>query len=205
MSHSGAGLVGHDPGLTGERVKVPLLAELLAREMGSREMAHSRRVWVDLGGVQSGLVERLAGGRNRLIVADLGSAREDADAQWHLPGDQLEPAFRAEPIDCYLCWDLLNYMGPEQLGDISRHLAHRARPGCSMHALIQYSGTSMSPTPGRYRLNPDGQLSVVPVDVPSIKTPRYSPKALEKAMPELRVERTMLLNNGMQEFLFILR
>lgn len=193
-------MAGQAPGQTAERVKVPLLAELLARDVGDR-----RRVWADLGSAQSGLVEQLTRGRNRLIVADLPAARDDADAQWHIPDSVLESAFGIEPVDCYLCWDLLNYMRPEQLGDISRHVARRARPGCSVHALIQYSGTSMSETPSRYGLEADGQLSVVPADAPSTKTPRYSPKALEKAMPELRVERTMLLNNGMQEFTFSIR
>lgn len=183
-----------------ERVKVPLLVELLARDVGDR-----RRVWADLGRAQSGLVERLADARNRLIVADLPGALEGGDSNWHRPDKVLDARFWAEPVDCFLCWDLLNYMRPEQLGELSRRIAHRAQAGSSVHALIQYSGTSMSETPGRYGMNADGQLTVVPADAPSTKTPRYSPKALEKTMPELRVERTMLLNNGMQEFIFGVR
>lgn len=200
MSNAAASLAGPGPGHTAERVKVPLLVELLAREIAGR-----CRVWADLGSAQSGLVERLSGGRNRLIVADLPGALEVGDAHWHRPDKVLDEKFWAGPVDFFLCWDLLNYMRPEQLGELSRRITRRARPGSSVHALIQYSGTSMSETPGRYRLNPDGQLTVVPADAPSTKTPRYSPKALEKAMPALRVERTMLLNNGMQEFIFGVR
>ena len=200
MSHAVASLAGQDPGHTAERVKVPLLVELLARDVGDR-----CRVWADLGRAQSGLVERLTGGRNRLIVADLPGALLGGDANWHHPDKVLDENFWTEPVDCFLCWDLLNYMRPDQLGELSRRIARRARTDSSVHALIQYSGTSMSETPGRYGLNDDGRLTVVPVDAPSTNTPRYSPKALEKAMPELRVERTMLLNNGMQEFVFSVR
>ena len=200
MSNAAASLAGQGPGHTAERVKVPLLVELLSREVGDR-----RRVWADLGSAQSGLVQRLTGGHNRLIVADLPGALEGGDANWHRPDKVLDEKFWAEPIDCFLCWDLLNYMHPEQLGDLSSRISRRARAGACIHALIQYSGTSMSETPGRYGMNDDGQLTVVPADAPSAKTPRYSPKALEKAMPELRVERTMLLNNGMQEFIFGVR
>lgn len=200
MSHAAASPAGQGPGPAAERVKVPLLAELLARDAGDR-----RRVWADLGSAQSGLVEQLTDGRNRLIVADLPGALEGGDAHWHRPDKVLDEKYWAEPVDFFLCWDLLNYMRPEQLGELSRRVAHLARAGSSVHALIQYSSTSMSETPGRYGLNADRQLSAVPADAPSTKTPRYSPKALEKAMPELRVERTMLLNNGMQEFIFSVR
>ena len=204
MSNAAASRAGPEPGPSVERVKVPLLAEVLAGESWS-EAGSRRRVWADLGSAQSGLVDQLTGGRNRLIVADLPGALESADAQWHIPDKRLDETFWAEPIDCFLCWDLLNYMRPEQLADLSRRVAHRARVGSGVHALIQYSGTSMCRTPGRYRLEADGLLSVVPAGSPSTATPRYSPKALEKAMPELRVERTMLLNNGMQEFMFSVR
>ncbi|HKL53969.1 MAG TPA: hypothetical protein VJ902_08420 [Wenzhouxiangellaceae bacterium] len=200
MSHVAASLAGDNPGPTAEHVKVPLLAQLLADETGDR-----RRVWADLGSAQSGLVEQLTGGRNRLIVADLPGALGDDDAQWHLPDQVLEEAFWFEPVDYFLCWDLLNYMSLEQLGELSRRVARRTRAESRVHALIQYSGTSMSETPGRYDLEADGLLRVARVDARSIGTPRYSPKALEKAMPDLRVERTMLLNNGMQEFMFGIR
>lgn len=200
MSNAAASLAGHTHGGSPERVKVPLLAELLASGSADR-----RRVWADLGSAQSGLVDRLTGGRNRLIVADLPAALASADAQWHLPDKVLDEMFWTDPVDCILCWDLLNYMNTEQLGELSRRVARRSRSGSSVHALIQYSGTSMSRSPGRYGLESDGQLSVVPDDSPPTGTPRYSPKALEKAMPELRVERTMLLNNGMQEFMFNVR
>src|SRR6056297_1436603 len=200
MSNAAPTLAGQAPGHSRERVKVPLLAELLAGGSADR-----RRVWADLGSAQSGLVEQLTGGRNRLIVADLPGALANADAQWYLPDKALDEMFWTEPVDGILCWDLLNYMDPGQLGELSRRVGRLARPGSSLHALIQYSGTSMSRFPGRYGLDSDGQLSVVPADAPQTRTPRYSPKALEKAMPQLRVERTMLLNNGMQEFMFSVR
>jgi len=200
MSNAAASLAGQKTGQTAECVKVPLLAELLARDIRDR-----CRVWADLGSAQSGLVSQLTGGRNRLIVVDLPAALEAHQVHWHLPDTVLDERFWAEPVDCFLCWDLLNYMQPGQLGELSRRVARRGGNECSVHALIQYSGTSMSKMPGRYGLEASGQLRVVPVGATSTETPRYSPKALEKAMPELRVERTMLLNNGMQEFIFDVR
>ena len=200
MSNAVAGLSGQNSSPTDKRVKVPLLLELLARNVGDRSC-----VWADLGCAQSGLVDRLTGDRNRLIVVDLPRALEVDDAHWHLPDKVLDEKFWSEPVDCFLCWDLLNYMHPEQLAELSRQFARRSRTGSRVHALIQYSGTSMSAAPARYVIEADGQVSTLATEAPSTKTPRYSPKALEKAMPELRVERTMLLNNGMQEFMFSVR
>lgn len=188
------------PGPSVERVRVPLLLELLAWD-GRRH----RRVWADLGGAQAGLIARLTGTPSRLIIADLPAALRDDTEQWHLPDGILNASFWSEPVDCFLCWDLLNYMRPDQLGELAECVARLGGSGCRVHALIQYSGKTMAETPGRYSLDEDLQLSVSDPDAARTQTPRYSPKALEKAMPELRVERTMLLNNGMQEFVFSLR
>lgn len=188
------------PGPSEERVRVPLLSELLAWD----DRRH-RRVWADLGGAQAGLIARLTGTPSRLIVVDLPAALLDDAEQWHLPDGILDASFWSEPVDCFLCWDLLNYMRPDQLGDLAERIAPLGSSDCRVHALIQYSGKTMPRTPGRYSLDEDLQLSVSDPDAALAQTPRYSPKALEKAMPELRVERTMLLNNGMQEFVFSLR
>ena len=197
MTNAAVSQAGPAPGPTAERVRVPLLAELLANAPSDRS-----RVWTDLGKAQAGLVAKLSGGRNRLIVVDLPDARRAGKSDWHLPEKVLAPGLWSEPIDIFLCWDLLNYMDAARLNELSCAMARLARSHCKVHALIHYSGTRMAEAPGLYGLEPDGQLLIQPVGSASVATPRYSPKALEKAMPALHTERTMLLNNGMQEFLF---
>lgn len=200
MSHAAASQAGRTPGPSAERVRVPLLAELLERDVRGR-----RRIWADLGASQAGLIARLTDSASRLIVSDLPAALLDGNANWHLPDSVLETSFWNESVDCFLCWDLLNYMRPDQLAELSQRIARLGGSDCRVHALIQYSGKTMTAIPGRYSLDDDLQLTVSTADGPMTQTPRYSPKALEKAMPQLQVERTMLLNNGMQEFVFGLR
>lgn len=200
MTNAAVSQSGQTPGPSVEHVRVPLLAQLLAPAT-----LITRCVWVDAGRAQSGLIDRLTGTPGRLIVADLPRALEDHAAGWHLPDNGLAEAVWSEPVDRFLYWDLLNYMQKDQLAELSVSIASRASVNCTIHALIQYSRTTMTEAPACFNLADDLQLQVTESGQRETSTPRYSPKALEKAMPELRVERTMLLNNGMQEFLFSLR
>lgn len=184
---------------TGQRLSVPLLAELFVNPN------QRRRVWADLGRVQGGLAASLGGKPNRLLVADLPRAMLDGNMQWFVPDSVLAEDFWREPVDRFLCWDLLNYMSPDQLGALSSCIARRATGDCRVHALVQYSGTVMSEHPGRFTLDENLELTLTQAGAANRPTPRYSPKALEKSTPELRVERTVLLNNGMQEFVFSMR
>lgn len=199
MSNAVATPVGPTSSGADARVSVPLLAELLTAE------DRRRRVWADLGGAQGGLTHNLSGKPSHLLVADLPRALLDGQAQWYLPDSILPGKFWREPVDRFLCWDLLNYMNGNELGALSTCLARHGANECRVHALIQYSGKQMSECPARFTLDGDLRLIVDEVGPSRRQAPRYSPKALEKAMPDLRVERTLLLNNGMQEFLFGLR
>jgi len=184
---------------SGQRLSVPLLSALID-EKGPR-----RRVWVDLGRAQGGLAAHLSGQPNRLLVADLPRARLDGNPQWFLPDRVLPGNFWRESADRFLCWDLLNYMDPDELNALSSCIANHASGDCRMHALIHYSGTTMSAQPGRFVLDDNLELTLGASDAANRTSPRYSPKALEKSMPDLQVERTLLLNNGMQEFMFSVR
>lgn len=177
---------------TGRRIRLPLLARLF-----DERDASARSCWCDLGPVQRGLVARLSGTRSKLFVLDLPGLREN-DQSWSRP-----PPLD-EPIGLTLCWDLLNYLDAGELGALSAAIAANSCPDGRVHALIQYSSKTMPGRPCAFSI--DERLDFTPRDGgDAIEAPRYSPKALEKAMALLHVESTMLLNNGMQEFVFAIR
>ncbi|MDT8408510.1 MAG: hypothetical protein RQ741_02805 [Wenzhouxiangellaceae bacterium] len=176
---------------------MPLLAELLAPE---GRMARS--VWLDFGQPQRGLVEQLQKLRARLLAACLTDESGLLVEDWCRVESGLAKNFWSEPVDRILCWDLLNYMTPAELGRLSELMIRRAAPGCRVHAMIHYSERDMPAAPAVYRLQDGLELQFKASATDRIPAPRYSPKALEKSMPGLRVERTLLLNNGMQEYLF---
>lgn len=183
-----------------EVVRVPLLRELLTLP-GALE----RSVWVDLGSVQHGLLARLQNRRARLLVVDQSRARIDGRKDWYRPDALLPPEYWDETVDFVLCWDLLNYMNADQLARFSVQVAGHATGQTRLHALIHYSNREMPDQPCHCRLAHGDELHRNCLPGASVQAPRYSPKALEKAMPEWSVERTILLNNGMQEFVFVAR
>lgn len=184
-----------------ESTRAPLLADLLSPPPERR-----RRVIADLCALQQGVIDAIAGTRTRLVVLDLPERRVRTSRRWHgLDVGQAADPWR-EPLDAVLCWDLLNYLEAGELAELADALAARAAPHCRIHALIQYSAVDMPNEPGRIQL--DADRSLLPTagagdPTPRRASPRYSPKALEKAMPALTVDRTMLLGNGMQEFIFV--
>lgn len=182
------------PGPADVRLRLPLLRERL-----ESIDAAGRQRWLDFGRVQPVLLERLSEGPHGLVVADLEiQEREGAPpVSLHL----LERDPRPQAFDALLTWDWFNHLDADALRRIGARLARHAAPGALLHALIHYSSDAMPARPMEYRLLPDGDVLVIEVPPGPQPAPRYSPKALEKAMPQWQVDRTMLLNNGMQEFL----
>lgn len=166
-----------------------------------------RRVVLDLGRIRSGTVELFSNYRCRLDVVDLPSAlgqlpdleEPGAAGRWL---DRLLPAGDDEKVDLFLCWNLLNYLPAALIEALGRRLSERAADGARLHALIEYRATRMTVVPKSFA--PQGtEIVADPVDeTNTVAAPRYTPKEMEKRLPGFASERTMLLGNGMQEFLF---
>lgn len=179
---------------------MPLLEELL-----EEHHADANRVWLDLGPAHDGLIARLRPRRACVLVADLPAARAAQRPEWYRP-DRLLPARHwARAVNRVLVWNLFDYLEPDQLGELAAQLAHHAAPGCKVHALIHYAAPEMPEEPPLWRLHAGGGFNDRRPAGSLRAAPRHSPKALEKAMPEWRVERMVLLTNGMQEFVLAVR
>ena len=69
-----------------------------------------------------------------------------------------------------------------------------------MHALI-WSQPRMPLAPARFRILEPGRMAVEAG--PAVREcPRYTHRDLERQLPGLRVQRSMLLRSGVQEYLF---
>jgi hypothetical protein len=106
-----------------------------------------------------------------------------------------------EKIDTVLCWDLLNYMSLPVLSVFAERLATIMSPSGRVHAYIHSAESNMPQYPQRYALLEGHQVKRLDHDPVSRKVPRYSYGDLEKHATGLRVARSMLLRNGMQEYL----
>lgn len=179
-------------------------------------LEEDRRYFVlDLGRARAGTIDLFSEYRCRLDVVDLPAGLEALeallDAQEGEPDSRLLedwfaarlPQARGEQVDLVLCWNLLNYLSPLTIAALGRVLAKRTAPGARLHAFIEYSATEMADQP--VPLAPEGEEMRVGPDLPGAgqrPAPRYRPKDLESMLTGFSSERTMLLSNGMQEYLY---
>lgn len=185
-----------------DSVRAPLFALALEPFEDDR-----RRVVLDLGRARSGTIELFSRFRCRLDVIDLPASLEhlpdpDEPAEVSRWIDRLLPATGGERVDLVLCWNLLNYLSPALIEALGARLAERSAPGARLHALIEYSAKQMPARPLSFSPEDEEIGADHPLGTATIAAPRYTPKALEKRLPGFSSERTMLLGNGMQEFLY---
>lgn len=180
----------------------PLFREVVGRFDGT-----TRRVILEPGATNAGTLALLKGKRCCLLVADaalalnaLGDESSDADYL-----DQrvtaLIPDAGREKIDVVLCWDLLNYLSQPLLRAFAARLGNVMAPTGVLHAYIHSAHATMPQVPQRYSVLESGLVARQDHDAAERKAPRYSAWDLEKHGVGLKVERSMLLRNGMQEFL----
>ena len=167
----------------------------------------ARRVVLDLGPARPETVAAFGRFRCRLDIASLAEAIDtlngikDAETLGQAVLAALPPR-RAEATHVVLCWDLLNYLERPVLAALMAEIAGRLVEGSLVHALIAYSTPSIAAKPGRIVPADGQQLSLSRLTAEDRPAHRYTPDELSRCMPGYRVDRAMLLRNGMQEFLF---
>lgn len=186
----------------------PVRAPLFAMAVESFE-DDRRHIVLDLGRARAGTVDLFSAYRCRLDIVDLPGQLDRLPLESDDPQsverwlDGLLPPQRGESVDLVLCWNLLNYLPAAVIEALGRRLADRASPHARLHALIEYSATRMPAAPSSFA--PSGmELFADPTDKAGedVPAPRYSPKELEKRLPGFASEKTVLLGNGMQEYLY---
>lgn len=166
-----------------------------------------RHVVLDCGAARAGTINLLSRYRCRLDVLDLAlvlpelNAQADQQARRAALAGRL-PNAQTEPAELVFCWNLLNYLQPGDISALIERLLPLLAPAARLHALIEYSSPLMPASPGHWVPDHNGRLFADQEDVEQIPAPRYSPRALERMMPQLKPERSILLGNGLQEHLF---
>lgn len=179
----------------------------LFREIASRFDDTTRRVILEPGATSEGMLQLLEGKRCRLLVADaaltlstLGDSPEEVDSlQQRINASLFDPG--DEKVDTVLCWDLLNYLAPAVLASFAARLTEIMAPQGVVHAYIHTAPSMIPARPQRYTALDAETVLRLDHDAAERKAPRYSARDLEKHGIGLRVERSVLLRNGMQEYL----
>ncbi|MES9994331.1 MAG: hypothetical protein ABW098_20470 [Candidatus Thiodiazotropha sp.] len=180
----------------------PLFREVMERFDDTR-----RHVIFEPGSISPGILTLLQGKRCRLVVADGADAVSELNEEspdWENLLHQLLPSSiesDREKIDTVLCWDLLNYLSLPLIEAFTERLAALMSPAGMVHAYIHSAHSSMPHSPQRYSVLGEDLVASLNQDQAVRKTPRYSYGDLNKYANGLCVARSMLLRNGIQEYL----
>jgi len=185
-------------------VQTPLLGRLF-----DAIKEDQRLVVIDFGIGSAALLDALQPYRARLDAMAIAEKLED----WSSLEAQEDRAdaladhfirFNLEPADWVLCWGLLNYLDAPLITQLSKQLVPHLKPHGRIHALIEYSSPTMPAIPAQHQLFFEAGQVHLDIDSvqSSIASPRYTPKRLEGLLTGLKTENTILLSNGMQEYIF---
>jgi hypothetical protein len=103
-------------------------------------------------------------------------------------------------FDAILAWDLFDYLGAPGLAVLGERLAPHCHPRTLLHAMVAREGR-LPAQPARWEIVDDHTIRHWPVDGPLLEAVRLTDASLQRALGAFRVDRSYLLQNGLQEFL----
>ncbi|TVQ67509.1 MAG: hypothetical protein EA373_12360 [Oceanospirillales bacterium] len=196
-----ASIKGLNP-VTQVTVRTPLFKERML-SLGQAQ----RNVIIDLGPARSSTLAALHGTRCRVDIINLPELLShypfdsDSDALMQALSQRILLS-DMEQVELVLCWTLLNYLDPIQLQELMFQLDKRLAPSAKIHALIGSSSTLLPKEPSAVCAEGYEHLLIESKEAPLYPSPGYSSGSLEKNMQGFKSERTMLLSNGMREYIF---
>ncbi|MDZ7841737.1 MAG: hypothetical protein U5R46_13135 [Gammaproteobacteria bacterium] len=110
-------------------------------------------------------------------------------------------AYCPEAIDVLLFWNILDYLSLEAVDYLMHRISKVMRPGGLLYAMV--SQQRYIPTyPAAINIVEENRLQFRygPLDK---EGPHYAPKQLEQRMPGFRIDKLYLMQNGVQEHLFL--
>lgn len=186
-----------------QETKCPVFASLM-------DIMSNERKWVilDLGPARAANLEVMSRLRCRLLLEDIhelvsalrGENAEDkaALANWF---EQWAPGVSPGSIDVVIAWDIFNYLNPDLCKAFIGLLAPLLKPGAYIYLLV-YSQKDISAQPIPYKIISDDRLEYQSHTKATRPSPRFNQTELKKFLPEFTVIKSVLLRNGIQEYLF---
>jgi hypothetical protein len=142
----------------------------------------------------------------RLQIVDLLTTIAAGDVQPLVSADP-GAAFRrvlpspAEPYDVVLAWEVLNYLNRDQFRCLVEHLGGLCRPGALM--LVFIATTKEIPArPPLFKIVDDQTLRWEPATAAMRPAPRFPPALVERLTQGFVVVHSVLMRQGVQEYLF---
>ena len=187
-----------------QETNCPVFASLM--ELMSEE---NKWVILDLGPARAANLDILSRFRCRLFIEDIhelastlggGDIADDNAAlvNWF---EQWAPGVSPGSLDVVIAWDIFNYLRPELCKTFIELLTPLLKPNAFIYLLV-YSQREMSALPIAFKIISDDRLEYQPPTNATRPSPRFNQTDLRKYLPQFNVIKSVLLRNGMQEYLF---
>lgn len=181
----------------------PVLASLIA--MMSKK---SNLVVLDLGPARAANLEILSRFHCKLFIEDAhemiasfcgDTVADNAILESWL--DQWTPAVKPGSIDVVLAWDIFNYLQPALYKTLVDRITPLLNPGAHLYLSV-YSQKEMPALPMQFNIVADDRMEFMPVTRATRPSPRFNQADLNKNLRDFMVIKSVLLRNGLQEYLF---
>lgn len=166
--------------------------------------------WVilDLGPARAANLEVLSRFRCRLLIEDVHElaaslGREPAEDKAILVNwfEQWSPSVKLGTVDVVIAWDIFNYLNTELCKTFVDLLMPFLKPSAYIYLLV-YSQKEMSAQPIPFKIISDDRLEYQPLTKTTRPSPRFNQTDLQRYFSQFAVIKSVLLRNGMQEYLF---
>jgi hypothetical protein len=174
------------------------------------EEIRGRKVTVlDLGSAVGSNVEYLSQFGCKLYIEDLYAAlstRVPLGEEDDLAGPDFFSEFLAVPedtrFDVVLAWDRFNYLHRKELARFAEQLRRHTLPGALIFALVSYH-KQIPAQPYRFKIQDEKHLVYDRRTASERPSPRFAPAEVTGLLKSFRVDRSFLLQHGIQEYLLV--
>ena len=197
-----------------EQVRVPTIIEptvhqSLALAVLFDEIRGRRVTVLDLGSAVGSNVEFLSQYGCKLYIEDLYAALSSRFSSGE-EGDIAGPEFFAEFLslpddtrfDVILAWDLFNYLRRKELAYFGEVLRRYTQPGALAFALMSYH-KQIPAQPYRFKIQDERTLVYDRRTAAERPSPRFVPYEVTGLLKGFHVDRSFLLQHGIQEYLLV--
>src|SRR5690606_31767770 len=134
-------------------------------------------------------------------LAELDAIEDETELEHQL--EALLPESLVGGAQVVLGWAVLNYLQPRALRALMSRLAELLPPGARMHGFVAYGLRTLPATPRALAVLSEGRVRILPSHGGATREARGCPTGeLQRLIPDFRVERAILLGDGMQECMF---
>ncbi len=171
----------------------------------------SKKVILDLGPASNNNLNFFSEYYCKIFIEDLFASilKAESEKKIDVEDEDTKPDYDSmlycdasanEKVDIIFCWELLNYIPRDYLRSFIESLLKLAKKDTLFHAFIATQAT-MADAPLEYTIKTSLSMDRTTTSANRIKAPRYNQLQLFKFMPELKVIKSILHRNGMQEYL----